>query len=312
MRIVFAGTPEFARIVLHGLLNAPEHHVVAVYTQPDRPAGRGRKVQPSPVKTLATQAGIPIEQPHELTSANTAATLASYHPEIMAVAAYGLLLPKHILTTPALGCINVHASLLPRWRGAAPIQRAIEAGDNETGVCIMQMDAGLDTGFVFATHRTPIEAADTAQDVHDRLATRGTEILLTTLEQIENATAIAQPQALDGITYAKRLTKAEAQINWHLNAHVLDRQIRAFNPTPIAFSYLAGQRIRIWAAQPVLGSPVTEEPGTILSVSHAGIEVAAGEGTQLRLTQIQRPGGTVLPIATLASGNTFRKGERFT
>ena len=311
MRIVFAGTPEFAQIILHGLLETRKHDVVALYTQPDRRSGRGQKLHPSPTKSLAIAHGISVEQPWDFKSSEAVATLGEYQPEVMVVAAYGLLLPREILDTPRLGCINVHASLLPRWRGAAPIQRAIQSHDRETGITIMQMDTGLDTGDLLALSRSPIKEADTGQSVHDRLAIQGVGTLLSALEKLESGTAIPQPQPQSGVTYAKRIDKTEARIDWRASASDIDSLVRAFNPSPVAFSYLNGQRIRIWNATHSTYRPsLVESAGTILQVSREGIEVATGDGA-LCLTRLQFPGGRALPVKDLLNAIDFRTGAQF-
>jgi methionyl-tRNA formyltransferase len=268
--------------------------VVAVYTQPDRPAGRGRKLTPSPVKQAALAAGIPVEQPESLKSDEARATLAAYAPDLMVVVAYGLILPRKVLAIPRLGCWNVHASLLPRWRGAAPIQRAILAGDSESGVDLMQMEAGLDTGPVLLERRTPITGEDTGGSLHDRLSMLGADVLAEGLARVmagESLIARAQPD--DGVTYAHKLDKAEARLDFTRPAIELERQVRAFDPWPVAEGDVAGETLRIWAARAIEGSGA---PGSVLGMSREGIDIACGEGV-LRVTALQRAGGKRITAA---------------
>ncbi|WP_018953629.1 methionyl-tRNA formyltransferase [Thioalkalivibrio sulfidiphilus] len=302
LRIVYAGTPEFAVPALQALIDSP-HQVVAVYTQPDRPAGRGRKLTPSPVKRLALEHGIPVEQPERLKSPEVQARLRAYAPDVMVVAAYGLILPRAVLEIPTHGCLNIHASLLPRWRGAAPIQRAILAGDAETGVTLMQMAPGLDTGDMLLKAVTPIGPADTAQDLHDRLAEQGAQLLLVCLEDLQAGRLRPEPQDEALATYAEKLSKAEAELDWFLSAAVLDRQVRAFNPWPVAYTHLDGETLRIWAAEPV-ASAVTATPGSVVAEGPQGIDVATGEGL-LRLNRIQFPGGRPLTAAQVVAGRSL-------
>ncbi len=299
MRIVFAGTPEFAALHLQALLDdcSGNHDIVAVYTQPDRPAGRGKKLTPSPVKALAESHGIPVHQPLSLKGAEQQQVLAELNADIMVVVAYGLLLPPTILDTPKHGCINVHASLLPRWRGAAPIQRAIEAGDTETGVTIMQMDAGLDTGDMLETCYCTIEKSDTGGSLHDKLAVIGPPALLTTLEQIEQDTVVAEKQNDAFSNYAPKITKQEALLDWSQPADVLECKVRAFNPFPVAYTTLGSDRIRIWQAE--LGSGyASDAPGTILEANNNGIKVNTKEGSLL-ITELQLPGKKRLPVSEI-------------
>lgn len=306
MRIIFAGTPDFAAETLKALLNS-EHEICAVYTQPDRPAGRGRKLTPSPVKQLAQEHDIPVEQPLNFKSEDSVATLAAYEADLMVVVAYGLLLPQNVLDTPKLGCINVHASLLPRWRGAAPIQRAILAGDKETGVGIMKMEAGLDTGPVLLEARCPIYNSDTAQILHDRLAELGANALLQSLIDIEAKLANAKPQDDSQTTYASKLDKKEAAIDWQQAAEEILRQINAFNPWPVAQTSWRGDTMRIWLAE-LSDISKTAEPGTVIQVSKQGIDIATGNGT-LRITQLQVPGKRAMQVQDFLNANSIDIGE---
>lgn len=310
LRIVFAGTPEFASIHLQGLLEAAEHDVIAVYSQPDRPAGRGKKLKPSPVKALALEHDIPVYQPVNFKDVADQEQLAELQADIMVVVAYGLLLPKVILDTPRLGCINVHGSLLPRWRGAAPIQRAVEAGDKESGVVIMQMDVGLDTGDMLVTARCDITSTDTAASLHDKLAQLGVPALHAALRQL--ASGSAQPVAQDDSQscYAQKISKAEATIDWREPAEVIDRRIRAFNPFPIATADLDGQTIKLWRTRVIRESG---EPGTILHADKKSVLVACGEHS-LAIEQMQLPGGKVLdtPAVMNSKADWFTVGKRFT
>jgi methionyl-tRNA formyltransferase len=307
VRIIFAGTPEFAATALTALLGS-RHEVCAVYTQPDRPAGRGRKLKASPVKELALEHHIPVHQPASLKDPAEQETLRSYGADLMVVVAYGLLLPPAVLEAPRLGCINIHASLLPRWRGAAPIQRAIEAGDKETGVTIMQMDPGLDTGDMLHTVTTPIEADDTAQSLHDRLARLGAEALLTTLEQIEAGTVTPVKQDDTQANYARKLDKAEAVIDWGRPSAEIDRLVRAFHPWPVAQTSYQGQALRIWRATPMEGA-AKQPPGTIVHADKHGIDVVTGDGL-LRLTQLQLAGSKAMDAAAFLNGHPELKDGR--
>lgn len=298
LRIVFAGTPEFAAVPLQSLIDLG-HQVVAVYTQPDRPAGRGRQPKASPVKELALSHGIPVFQPVSLKTPEAQAELAALKPDLMVVVAYGLLLPQRVLDIPRLGCINIHASLLPRWRGAAPIQRAIQHGDDETGVTIMQMEAGLDTGPMLCIVKTPISDSDTGGTLHDRLATMGAEALLSALPGIANQDIAAEPQDDSQSNYARKLDKAEAEVDWTRPADEIDRLIRAFNPWPVAQTSLAGKTLRLWQANPVSGKGT---PGTVLHSDKNGITVACGEGALL-LQTIQIAGGKAVSAADFLNGH---------
>jgi len=294
MRIVFAGTPEFA---VSSLRAAARHHeVVAVYTQPDRPAGRGRGLAPSPVKLEAVARGIPVYQPESLKDEAAQQQLRDLQPDLMVVVAYGLILPKAVLAIPTHGCWNVHASLLPRWRGAAPIQRAIQAGDAKTGVCLMQMEAGLDIGPVLLHQELLIAATDTGGQLHDKLAELGAQVLSDGLGLLRaGIKPVARPQPEQGVTYAHKLDKAEARLDWALDAGALARTVRAFNPWPIAEASLAGERVRIHGAV-ALDLAHGQAPGTVLAASRDGIDIACGQGA-LRLRVLQREGGKAITAA---------------
>lgn len=293
-RLIFAGTPDFAVPSLQALL-AAEGVLVAVYTQPDRPAGRGRQPRPSPVKIQAQAASVPIYQPSSLRDPATQAEIVALAPDLLVVAAYGLILPPAVLAIPRLGCVNVHASLLPRWRGAAPIQRALLAGDAETGICIMRMEAGLDTGPVYARATCPIPRGTTGGELHDQLAVLGAETLRATLPALLAAIAVPVPQDDARATYAPKLEKAEAVLDWTRPALELERQVLAFNPYPVAQTYLDGQTLRVWRARAEQESSAAP-PGTVLREGPAGIVVATGVGV-LCLTEVQLPGGRPLPVA---------------
>ncbi len=299
LRIIFAGTPEFAAVALQALLDS-EHEVVAVYTQPDRPAGRGRKLKPGPVKALALAREIPVCQPLSLKSTEEQARLAEWQSDVMIVAAYGLLLPAAVLTTPRYGCLNIHASLLPRWRGAAPIQRAILAGDAQTGITIMQMDVGLDTGDMLLKTGCTIQAVDTAQTLHDKLAEMGAKALLEVLTRLPGGLQ-AEPQAADLATYAHKLNKEEALIDWRQPAVQLARQVQAFNPWPVAQTRLGDMVIRLWQAE-ALDSPSPAKPGTVVKADKTGIDIACGKGV-LHITLLQLPGGKAMDAAALLNGH---------
>ncbi|MGN2248652.1 methionyl-tRNA formyltransferase [Frateuria sp. GZRe14] len=306
MRIVFAGTPEFSVPCLEAC-RASGAQVVAVYTQPDRPAGRGRKLAPSAVKQAALAAGLPVEQPESLKSAQAQATLAAYAPDLMVVVAYGLILPRKVLAIPRLGCWNVHASLLPRWRGAAPIQRAILAGDSESGVDLMRMEAGLDTGPVLLERRTPIGPDETGGTLHDRLSALGAEVLAEGLRRaLDGETLMAMPQPDEGVTYAHKLDKTEAKLDFARRALELERTVRAFDPWPVAEGAIAGESVRIWGARAV-DRAHDATPGEVLAASRDGIELACGEGA-LRVTALQRPGGKRITAADYLNARPELRG----
>lgn len=301
-RIVYAGTPEFAVPALETLI-ASAHEVVAVYTQPDRPAGRGRRLQAGPVKRIAIEHGIPVEQPERLKPTEEQDRLREYRPDLMVVAAYGLILPQAVLDIPHHGCLNIHASLLPRWRGAAPIQRAILAGDAETGVTIMQMAAGLDTGDMLARHPCLIGPEDTAGTLQDRLALLGAEALLATLGDLAAGSLAPVPQDERLATYAAKLTKEEARIDWRQSAAAIDRAVRAYNPWPVAFTHVNGETLRIWEARP-LAADANAEPGTVVAEGPEGIDVATAAGL-LRVLRLQLPGGKPLTAREFLNGRTL-------
>ncbi|SOE64655.1 methionyl-tRNA formyltransferase [Burkholderia sp. OK233] len=318
LRVIFAGTPEFAAAALAAIHSAG-FPVPLVLTQPDRPAGRGMKLQASPVKRYAQEHGLAVAQPPSLRRAGkypaeAAAAIdqlrATPH-DVMVVAAYGLILPQEVLDIPPLGCINIHASLLPRWRGAAPIHRAIEAGDAETGITLMQMDVGLDTGAMISEARTPISADDTTATLHDRLAQDGAKLIVEALIELERSGKLAAtPQPAEGVTYAEKIGKHEAALDWRKPAAVLARQVRAFDPFPGGVGTLEdGTSIKIWAAVPAEAQG-NKAPGTIADVSSEGVVVACGEGA-LRLTQLQKPGGKRLPVREFLAGATLAAGQRF-
>jgi methionyl-tRNA formyltransferase len=310
LRIVFAGTPEFSALHLKAIIES-KHQLIGVYTQPDRPAGRGKKIQSSPVKLLAQAHGIPLFQPPTLKAEPEQETLAQLQADVLIVVAYGLILPQSILDTPRLGCLNVHASLLPRWRGAAPIQRAIESGDETTGITIMQMDAGLDTGKMLATSRCET-ATHTAASLHDELAKSGPPLLLEVLDDLENYLRNAQPQDDEKATYASKITKAEAEIDWEQDSLVIERRVRAFNSFPICYSQLGEQRIRIWSATQLDEDAGDTPPGTIMRADAEGIAVSCGQG-QLLIKELQLPGGKALSAGQIlnAQQQKFAPGERF-
>lgn len=299
MRIVFAGTPDFAATALKTLLDAG-HQVIGVYSQPDRPAGRGRKLQPSPVKQVALEAGLPVYQPESLRAEEARQQLAALKPDVMIVAAYGLILPKAVLEIPVQGCLNIHASLLPRWRGAAPIQRAIAAGDAETGITIMQMDEGLDTGTMLLKSATPILPDDTGGSLHDRLAELGGKAIVDALALLADNRLAGEAQNNANANYAHKLSKDEGHIDWQQSAEAIARLIRAFNPWPGTYTDLDTQRVRIHQAQAMAGDS-GKAPGTVLSRERDSIDIACGEGI-LRVTRVQLPGSKAQSINDLING----------
>lgn len=287
LSIVFAGTPEFSVPPLKALL-ASTHRVIGVYTQPDRPAGRGRQLTMSAVKQCALEHQLPVYQPATLRDPAQADALATLNPDVMVVVAYGLILPAPILNVPRYGCLNIHASLLPRWRGAAPIHRAILAGDARTGVTIMQMDAGLDTGPMLLERQTDIGSRETTASLHDRLSNLGAEAIVTALDQLAQGSLQTKAQPAEGVTYASKIVKDEARVDWNQSALHIDRQVRAFVPWPIAETRWRGEQLRVWEAEPLVKA-VDAEPGTVLSAGGEGIVVATGEGA-LRLSKVQQAG----------------------
>lgn len=292
LRIVFAGTPDFAARHLASLFSS-QHEVVAVFTQPDRPAGRGKKLTPSPVKVLAEQHQVPVHQPQSLKKPEAQAELAQYQADVMVVVAYGLILPQAVLDLPRLGCLNVHGSLLPRWRGAAPIQRAIWAGDKDTGVTIMQMDKGLDTGAMLSKASLAIGQDDTSASLYEKLAELGPKALLDTLDQLESLSAEVQDDSQ--ANYAEKLSKEEAQIDWQQDAAFIERCVRAFNPWPVSHFTYQDQSIKVWQAEVVAG-PNNQPPGTVLAAGKQGLDVATAQGI-LRITQLQLPNKKAMTVA---------------
>ena len=294
LRIIFAGTPDFSVAPLQALLNS-QHDVIAVYTQPDRPAGRGRKLTASPVKQVAEENGIPVYQPESLKEAEAQQTLNSLNADIMIVVAYGLILPQVVLDMPKMGCLNIHASLLPRWRGAAPIQRAIESGDKQSGVTIMQMNAGLDTGDMLYKLTTDITADDTAQTLHDRLSVLGCEALMATLDGLQNQTITPEVQDESLVTYAEKMHKEEAEVQWNQPALKIVRKIQAFNPWPVAYTLFQDKPLRIWQARQLTAeeqqefTDITKLPGLVLSLNKNGLIVATGD-EPICIQQVQPAG----------------------
>ena len=308
MKLIFAGTPEFAACALRAIL-AAGHDVALVLTQPDRAAGRGMALRPSPVKEVALAAGLDVFQPASLKDPATWERLRTADAEAMVVAAYGLILPQGVLDIPRFGCLNIHASLLPRWRGAAPIQRAILAGDAETGVCIMRMEAGLDTGPVLRSGRLPIADGETAGTLHDKLAGLGARLIVDTLAAGLPAESV--PQLAEGVTYAAKIDKAEALLDWRQPATLLERHVRAFNPFPGAATQLNGVGIKVWGAVSTTAATDGAAPGTVLTSGPDGIVVASGDGA-LRLTELQKAGGRRLSAAQFLAGHSLDSGAVFT
>ncbi|MBS6741214.1 MAG: methionyl-tRNA formyltransferase [Enterobacteriaceae bacterium] len=309
LRIIFAGTPDFAARHLDALLSS-EHQIVGVFTQPDRPAGRGKKLMPSPVKVLAEEKGIPVFQPVSLRPQENQQLIADLQADVMVVVAYGLILPKAVLEMPRLGCLNVHGSLLPRWRGAAPIQRSLWAGDTETGVTIMQMDVGLDTGDMLYKLSCPITAEDTSATLYDKLAQLGPQGLLATLTQIATGTATPEIQDETQVTYAEKLSKEEALLDWSLPAEQLERCIRAFNPWPMSYFVIEDQPVKVWKAS-VINSQAKADPGTIIEANKQGIQVATAEGI-LNLESLQPAGKKAMNAQDLLNSRRewFTPGNR--
>jgi len=296
LKIIFAGTPDFAAVALTALLDAG-HDICVVYCQPDRPSGRGKKLQAGPVKQLALAHDIAVEQPVNFKSADALDRLKQYQADLMIVVAYGLLLPKSVLETPRFGCVNIHGSILPRWRGAAPIQRAIEAGDQESGVTIMQMDEGLDTGNMLLTRRCAIEADETGSSLHDKLALLGGEAINAFLAEF-SADYRGEKQDNTLANYAHKLSKSEAQIDWRRPAVAIERQIRAFNGWPVCFTYVGEKRLRVWQAK-ITSEQSRQSAGTVANLSKQGIAVVCGDGVLLRLTQLQPDGAKAMDAAAL-------------
>lgn len=312
LKVAFAGTPDFAAVALDALIASP-HQVVGVLTQPDRPAGRGRKLTPSAVKQRAMAASIPVQQPLSLRNEEAVEALATLGADVLVVAAYGLILPPSVLNLPPLGCLNIHASLLPRWRGAAPIHRAVLAGDSQTGVCIMQMNAGLDTGDVLLAKQLSIEPDETVAELHDRLAELGAQALLDALPGRCNGSLQAVPQPAEGVTYADKLTKGEGRLDFSLPSQEIHRRVRAFNPWPVAEATLRDSRVRIWRSRlpdaTALQPGVDTRPGTILAVTADSLLVRTGDGV-IDLLQLQWPGKKAQGAAEFSQGRDLA-GERF-
>ncbi|MGI1679434.1 MAG: methionyl-tRNA formyltransferase [Cellvibrionaceae bacterium] len=330
LRLIFAGTPTFAADHLQALIDSP-HEIVAVYTQPDRPAGRGKKLTPSPVKVLAEAHGLPVLQPEKLKSEEDQQVLADLNADLMIVVAYGLILPQKVLDTPRLGCINVHGSLLPRWRGAAPVQRAIEVGDTETGITIMQMNAGLDTGPMLAKSVCSISDEDTTISIFEKLTTLGTDLLIKIVDDLADDSSNVTSEAQDDsqATYAEKITKQEAMINWNESANIIHRKIRAFNPFPIAYSELGNERVKIYAASIIETSDIPPQSiapraGKVLYIDDEGITICCGpentnnmdngsNWTALRIEEIQLPGKKAMSTKAILLGNKerFQIGDQF-
>ncbi len=319
MNVVFAGTPAFSLASLTALIDHPGTDIVGIYTQPDRPSGRGKKLTASPVKQLALRHDLKVYQPNSLRSGSEIDTLAELKPDLMVVVAYGLILPPNVLTTPGLGCVNIHASLLPRWRGAAPIQRAIEAGDKETGISLMQMEAGLDTGPVLSTLNIPIGDQDTGESLHDTLSVAGGALLADCLDDLRHQKLLPVPQDHQLATYADKLKSAEATIDWNTSALKLERKIRAFYPWPVMHTSLDGQVIRILRAHcdpggndTVLANPATHQTGigVVTDANRSGIRVMTGKG-ELRITRLQKSGGNPMDAQAFLNGVKVTPGTRF-
>jgi methionyl-tRNA formyltransferase len=311
VKIIFAGTPDFAAAHLQALIDSDQHQIVAVYTQPDRPAGRGKKLTASAVKQLACDHNLTVLQPPSLKDSDAQQQLASFEADIMIVVAYGLILPQVVLDTPRLGCINVHGSLLPKWRGAAPIQRAVEAGDKETGICIMQMDAGLDTGPVISVARCAIEDSDTSGSIYQKLSELGAPTLLVALEKMASGVAVAEQQDDSQSTYARKIDKSEALIDWSMSAQEISRRVRAFNPFPATFSHIGGDRVKIWSAS-ATDKQSNNSAGAIIHAGAEGILVQTGTG-QLLITEIQLAGKSKMPVSELlkSKAELFAAGQSF-
>ena len=311
MKIIFAGTPDFAAAHLQALIDSDQYQIVAVYTQPDRPAGRGKKLTASAVKQLACDHNLTVLQPPSLKDSDAQQQLASFEADIMIVVAYGLILPQVVLDTPRLGCINVHGSLLPKWRGAAPIQRAVEAGDKETGICIMQMDAGLDTGPVISVARCAIEDSDTSGSIYQKLSELGAPTLLVALEKMASGVAVAEQQDDSQSTYARKIDKSEALIDWSMSAQEISRRVRAFNPFPATFSHIGGDRVKIWSAS-ATDKQSNNSAGAIIHAGAEGILVQTGTG-QLLITEIQLAGKSKMPVSELlkSKAELFAAGQSF-
>ena len=311
MRVIFAGTPEFAAIHLLSLINDDAQEVVAAYTQPDRPAGRGKKLTSSPVKLLARQHGIPVYQPSSLNNEVVLSDLATLEADIMVVVAYGLILPQSVLNIPSYGCINVHGSILPKWRGAAPIQRAIENGDQSSGITVIQMDAGLDTGAMLSVSHCNIDKDETSASLHSKLALLGADSLSSTLRKIQDQTAVGITQDSNLSSYANKIKKSEALINWSESAHIIERKIRAYNPFPVSFSMLDGLRIKIWSAS-VQDKETEGEIGEIISATARGLEIKCGQFCLL-IQELQLPGKARMAVSEVLKSKAllFSHGQIF-
>ena len=311
MRVIFAGTPEFAAIHLLSLINDDAQEVVAAYTQPDRPAGRGKKLTSSPVKLLARQHGIPVYQPSSLNNEVALSDLATLEADIMVVVAYGLILPQSVLRIPSYGCINVHGSILPKWRGAAPIQRAIENGDQSSGITVIQMDAGLDTGAMLSVSHCNIDKDETSASLHSKLALLGADSLSSTLRKIQDQTVVGIIQDSNVSSYANKIKKSEALVNWSESAHIIERKIRAYNPFPVSFSMLDGLRIKIWSAS-VQEKEMEGEIGEIISATARGLEIKCGQFCLL-IQELQLPGKARMAVSEVLKSKAllFSHGQIF-